>query len=167
VLGSVDDVKLFVVGPACAGKTTLIRHLRASSALNVVDMDDQIARLNGGTWPSIPTKNTVVLPRVLAEVGATPDIVLFGSLPVEPMRDLRRAGFHTALLDVSEAELRRRHAARLAAEGWTNVQWFDYEQSVIRDLRDHDLFDHVIDGEQTVASVADDLSRLVEQFRQS
>ena len=166
-MGTVETVRLFVMGIACAGKTTLARRLRACSTLNVVDMDDQIARLNGGTWPDIPTKNNVVLPKVLAEVCAMPDVVLFGSLTVERTQELRQAGFHTALLDVSEAELRRRHAVRLAEEGWTNVEWFEHEQSVIRELRAHNVFDHVIDGEGAVASIADDIMKLVEDLRQS
>jgi hypothetical protein len=164
---NVETVRLFVIGIACAGKTTLARRLRACSTLNIVDMDDEIALFNGGTWPDIPTKNNVVLPNVLAEVGAMSDLVLFGSLPVERTQALRKAGFYTALLDVSEAELRRRHAARLAEEGWTNVEWFKHEQSVIRDLRAHHVFDHLIDGEGTVASIADDIMKLVEDLRQS
>jgi hypothetical protein len=154
-------VRLFVLGIACAGKTTLARHLRACSNLPVVDLDDEIGRVNGGTWPDISTKNNVVLPKVLAEVRALPDVVLFGSLPVEPTQELRAAGFVTALLDVSEAELRRRHAVRLAEEGWTNVEWFEHEQSVLRDLRGYNVFDHVIAGERSVASIADDIMKLV------
>ncbi len=117
-----------MIGVACAGKTTVARHLRECSDLNIVDMDDAIGRLNGGVWPDIPTKNNVVLPRFLAEVRAMSDVVLFGSLPVEQTQNLRQDGFGTVLLDVPEGELRRRHAVRLADEGWTNVQWFEHEQ---------------------------------------
>jgi len=155
------------MGIACAGKTTLARHLRACSTLNVVDMDDEIGRFNGGTWPDIARKNNVVLPKVLAHVCDMENLVLFGSLPVERTRQLRQAGFHTAVLDVSEAELRRRHAVRFAEEGWTNVEWFEHEQSVIRDLRVHDVFDQMIDGERPIALVADDIMRLVEDLRHS
>ena len=162
---TVETVRLFVMGIACAGKTTLARRLRACSTLHVLDLDDEIGRFNGGTWPDIPTKNKVVLPKVLAEVRAMSDLVLFGSLPVERTQELRQAGFYTALLDVSEAELRRRHAVRLAEEGWTNVEWFEHEQSLIRDLRAHNMFDHLIDGEGTVASIADGIMKLVEDLR--
>ena len=154
-------VRLFVLGIACAGKTTLARHLRACSSMPVVDLDDEIGRVNGGTWPDISTKNDVVLPKVLAEVRAMPDVVLFGSLPVERTQELRAAGFVAALLDVSEAELRRRHAVRLAEEGWTNVEWFEHEQSVLRGHRACNVFDHVIAGEGSVASIADDIMKLV------
>ena len=95
------------------------------------------------------------------------DVVVFGSLSVGRTQELHRSGFSTALLDVSEAELRRRHAVRLAEEGWTNVEWFEHEQSVIRDLRAHDVFDYFIDGEGTVAAIADDIMKLVEDLRRS
>ena len=156
-----------MIGIACAGKTTVARYLRERSDLNVVDMDDAIGRLNGGVWPDIPTKNNVVLPKVLAEVRAMSDVVLFGSLNVEQTQKLRQDGFYTVLLDVSEDELRRRHAVRLAEEGWTNAQWFEHEQSVMRELCHNDVFDHVLSGEQSVASVAEEILSLAEDRRTS
>jgi hypothetical protein len=160
-------VRLLVIGIACAGKTTVARHLRECSDLNVVDMDDAIGRLNRGVWPDIPTKNNVVLPKVLAEVRAMSDVVLLGSLNVEQTQKLRRDGFYTVLLDVSADELRRRHGVRLSEEGWTNVQWFEHEQSVIRELRHNDVFDHVVSGEQSVASVAEEILTLAKDRRPS
>ena len=156
-----------MVGTACAGKTTLARHLQALSTFNVVDMDDEIVRLNGGVWPDIETKDDVVLPKVLEGVRAMPEVVLLGCVSVERTRDLRQAGFSTVLLDVSDAELRRRDAVRLAEEGWTNVEWFDVNQSAIRALRDHDLFDYVISGEQRVEVVAAQILSLIEDRRSS
>jgi hypothetical protein len=130
-------------------------------------MDDAIGRLNRGVWPDIPTKNNVVLPKVLAEVRAMSDVVLLGSLNVEQTQKLRRDGFYTVLLDVSADELRRRHGVRLSEEGWTNVQWFEHEQSVIRELRHNDVFDHVVSGEQSVASVAEEILTLAKDRRPS
>ena len=156
-----------MIGMACAGKTTVARHLRECSDLNVVDMDDAIGRLNGGVWPDIPTKNNVVLPKVFAEMRVMSEVVLFGSLTVEQTRKLREDGFSTVLLDVSADELRRRHAVRLSEEGWTNAQWFEHEQSVMRELRHNDVFDHVVSGEQSVASVAQEILSLAEDRRTS
>lgn len=153
------------MGIACSGKSTQTRRLRTCPTLNVVDLDDEIMRFNDGTWPDIPTKNTVVLPKALAEICAMSNVVLFGSLQLERIRELREAGFSTALLEVAGTELRRRQSVRLAEEGWTNVEWFEHEQAVIRDLRAHEVFDHFIDGQQTVESVADDIMRLVEDLR--
>jgi hypothetical protein len=52
-------------------------------------------------------------------------------------------------------------------KGWTNVQWFEHEQSVMRELRHNDVFDHVLSGEQSVASVAEEVLSLGEDRRTS
>lgn len=51
------------------------------------------------------------------------------------MRQLRQAGFETVLLDLPEAELRRRHGVRFAEEAWTNVQWLDWNRHHIDEHR--------------------------------
>lgn len=159
-MGNHGPVKLFLIGPACAGKTTLTRELR-SVGLNAADLDNEIVRLNGGVWPDMEVKNTVVIPQALAEVQAMRDVVLLHSaFSPEETRALKKVGFSTALLDVSETELRRRHKLRYAEEGWSNEEWFDYQQSAIEALRQHGLFDHVISGEGDVVDVVADVMRL-------
>jgi hypothetical protein len=154
------SVKIFVVGAPCTGKSTICRHLRALG-LNAIDMDDEIVWLNGGEWPDITTKNEVLQPKVLEAVMAMADVVLFNSyMTVERTMQLRQAGFRTLLLDVSEPELRRRNDVRLAEEGWTNIEWFDWHQTVIQELRDHNMIDHVVSGEQDAALVASEILRL-------
>jgi predicted kinase len=154
-------MKLLIVGAPNSGKTTVSRELRESLGLNVVDMDDEIVRLNDGVWPDIDTKNEVVQPKVLEVVMAMPEVVLFNSyMSVERTRRLREAGFRIVLLDVSEAELRRRNAKRVAEESWTNIEWFDWHRKSIQELQDNNLFDYSISGEQDVKSVATDIARL-------
>ena len=156
--------RILVVGAACAGKTTLCRHLRTACGVVAIDTNDEILRLNNGAWPSIDRKNQVLLPMVLDAVMTMEDVVLFNSyMPALQMSQLRRAGFRTVLLDVSEAELRRRHRARFAEEGWTNVQWLEWNQNHINELRNADQFDDVICGEQDVASVASEILRLAQR----
>jgi hypothetical protein len=153
-------VKVFVVGAPCAGKSTVCRHLR-TLGLNAIDMDDEIVGLNGGEWPDITTKNEVLQPKVLEAVIAMPDVVLFNSyMTVERTLQLRQAGFRTMLLDVSESELRRRNDVRLAEEGWTNIEWFDWHQAVIQQLRANHLIDHVVSGEQDATLAAAEILRL-------
>ena len=148
-------MRALVLGAACAGKTTLCRHLRTVCGVNAIDTNDQILRLNDGVWPTIERKNDVLLPMALASVIGMREVVLLNSyMPVHLMVEVRQAGFQTLLLNVSEAELRRRHELRLTEEGWTNAQWLDWNQKHLRELLHDDLFDHVISGEQNVESVA-------------
>jgi hypothetical protein len=153
-------VKLLVVGPICSGKTTVARHLRSGSAA-VVDLDDELVRLNGGVYPDIETRKTVIAPQALANACAMAEVILLHStLAPSDVLKLRAAGFTTALLKVSEVELRPRYKSRLDAEAWTNEAWFDDNQALIDLLRRQRLFDHIIDGERDPATIGADLMRL-------
>lgn len=153
-------MKLLVVGAACAGKSTIAVYIRGVLELKAVDIDDEIVRLNGGTWPDIPTKNEVVMPKVMEELAAAKDVLVFGNPRLEEVQFLRRAGFKVVLLEVSSEELRRRDAIRLAEEGWTNIQWLDYNQATLNEMQVHNLFDHAISGERDVGSIAADILKL-------
>jgi hypothetical protein len=153
-------VKLLVIGPLCSGKTTIARHLRSMTS-TVVDLDDELTRLNGGTYPDIETRKTVVAPRALADAAALSNVVLLHStLDPDDVRALRDAGFTTVLLEVSRDELQRRHRLRLHEEGWSNAEWADDNRALIAGLRHLSLFDHVVDAERAPAVVAADLVAL-------
>ena len=156
---------MFVLGAPCSGKTTIAGRLRGTG-IEVIDTDDEIVRLNGGSWPDIEMKNERLLPLVLDAAVALDEVIVLNSyLPLASTRQLRERGFSVALLDVSDAELRRRDAVRFAAEGWTNREWFDWHQEVIREHHDAGLIDHLIDGEQSPQRVAAALVALLGRSR--
>jgi hypothetical protein len=154
-------VRLFVLGAPCAGKST-VAELLGRRDIHVIDTDDEIVRLNGSVWPDIETKNERFVPIVLETAAALREVVLFNSyMPLDHTRRLRAGGFAVALLQVSEDELLRRDRRRLAREGWTNVEWFDWHQSVITEHCAAGLIDHLIDGERDPAAIAQELIALV------
>ncbi len=153
-----SDMKLFIAGAPCSGKTTLVRLLRNVHGLNAVDMDDEILRFNGGTWPDIETKNKVVKPAAMKHVLAMPEVVLFCSyMSPDHLRQLRSSGFTIVLMEVTEAELRRRDANRLEEEGWSNIEWFEWNQAALREIRESGFVDEVISGERTPAAIAEEI----------
>lgn len=80
----------------------------------IVDLDDELVRLNGGVYPDIETRMTIIAPRALAAAAALSDVVLLHStFDPDDVRALRDAGFTAVLLEVSRDELRRRHRVRL------------------------------------------------------
>jgi dephospho-CoA kinase len=150
-------VKFLVIGPLASGKTTIARHLR-SMTNTIVDLDDELVRLNGGVYPDIETRKTVIAPRALAAAAALSDVVLLHStFDPDDVRALRDAGFTTVLLEVSRDELRRRHRVRLREEGWSNEEWADDNNAQIAELRRLSLFDHVVGAERAPAAIAADL----------
>lgn len=155
--------RVYVAGVACSGKTTLARHLRDAHGVNAIDMDDEILRLNGGTWPDIETKNNIVKPKVLDEVLAMREVILlYGPMRESETTRLRQAGFLVLLLDVSPAELMRRDAMRLAEEGWSNIEWFDHHQAELARFRESGLIDFEISGMRGVEEVAVDILQLAD-----
>lgn len=151
-------MRLFVVGPPCSGKSTVSQLLRERWRVNTVDMDDEIMRLNGGTWPTIEVKEAVLQPQVLAQVVAMDSVILFNSyMQVSRTAMLRGAGFLTVLLAVDEQELRRRDQQRLADEGWSNGHWLDWHQANVAALQDAGQVDAVVSGEQDPEAVAEAL----------
>ena len=124
----------------------------------VIDTDDKMLRLNGGVWPDIETKNEILLPIVVDTAASMSNVVLFNSyMPLDRTRNLKARGLEVVLLEVSDAELRRRDEIRLTEEGWTNRKWFDWHQAMIQQHRDAGLIDHLLDGERDAASIATDL----------
>ncbi|MFM8528867.1 MAG: hypothetical protein ACKOD2_04170 [Ilumatobacteraceae bacterium] len=154
-------MRLFVLGAPCSGKSTIAGALHDDA---VIDVDDEIVRLNGGTWPDIETKNEKLLPAVLEAAAQRVRVLVLNSyMPLKRTRWLKAQGFEVVLLDVPVDELRRRDAVRFEAEGWTNREWFDWHQAVIGEHLDADLIDHLIDGSRPTAAVAADLRRLLDQ----
>jgi hypothetical protein len=135
---------LFALGAPCSGKSTVADLLRsARHDVDLIDVDDEIVRLNGGTWPDIDTKNEHYLPIVLEAAAARPDVVLAG------------------LLAVSDAEPPP-GPAQIGRGRWTNIEWFDWHQSVIREHFDGGYVDHVIDGHRPPALVAAGITALLD-----
>jgi len=73
------------------------------------------------------------------------DVVVFNSYMHRPLLERLR---------VAQVELRRRHRVRQATEGWTNVQWLEWDLDHLKTLQAGGLIDEVVSGEQDAASVA-------------
>lgn len=70
----------------------------------MIDVDDELVRLNGGTWPDIDTKNEQLLPIALEAAATTSRIVVFNSyMPLDRTRWLKEQGFDVVFLDVPES----------------------------------------------------------------
>jgi shikimate kinase len=158
-------VKLFLVGAPCAGKTTLMPPLRATLPYPVLDMDEEILRLNRGTWPSIEAKRGLAR-RVIDEASRHDDVVLaYSQLDREQLGLLNGHGWVICLLNVPEAVLRERAEQRLEREGWTNIEWLPLHLRTIEELLTQDAFAHVLDATSPVPVVVDALLEILDNSK--
>ena len=154
-------MKLFLLGAPCAGKTTLMTPLRAALSCPVLDMDEEIARLNGGAWPPIEAKRGLVR-HVMDQASRNDEAVLaYSLLDPDQLGLLNDQGWIVCLLDVPEEVLRERAELRLSREGWTNIDWLPLHLHNIDELIAQHAFAHVLDATLPVPALVETLLEIL------
>lgn len=139
-------MRMFLLGAPCAGKSTLVPLLREVLDCPVLDMDDELMRLNGGTWPALETKRDLTND-VIEEASRLDHVLLAHSyLDDEQLGSLRSSGWVVGLLDLPESVMTSRADERLARDGWTNVEWLPFHLENIEHLSAQQAFSHVFDA---------------------
>jgi adenylate kinase family enzyme len=145
---------MFLLGAPCAGKSTLVPLLREALGCPVLDMDDELLRLNGGAWPALDVKRALT-DKVLADASGHPDaIVAHSYVDDEQLVSLKDAKWLIGLLDLPEHVMRSRAAERLARDGWSNVEWLPWHLHKIDQLRAEQAFSYVFDATLPTATLA-------------
>ncbi|HEY5221162.1 MAG TPA: AAA family ATPase [Candidatus Paceibacterota bacterium] len=160
-------MKLLVIGANCAGKTTVIKYLRAhtdDAMSTIMEMDEEIARLNGGEWPKdLAYKNEVLVPQILKRVADMSEVIFFEShLTPDQVAALKQdGGFTTVLIEVDQEELQRRNRQRVAEEGYADAStWINSQLISIAEMKNRRLFHTIIDGSQPTEMVAGKITKL-------
>lgn len=145
---------MFLLGAPCAGKSTLVPPLREILDCPVLDMDDELLRLNGGAWPALDAKRALT-DRVLADASEHPDVIVAHSyVDDEQLVSLKEAKWLIGLLDLPEEVMRSRAAERLARDGWSNVEWLPWHLRKIDQLRQEHAFSYVFDATLPTTTLA-------------
>lgn len=151
-----------VIGTSLSGKTTLVKHLRSSTDALVMEMDEELTRLNGGEYPTdSERKHTVLAPRVIKDVLDRDSVIFFTNTDYFTISDLKRAkdrGFKIIQLELSLDQLKRRNEYRVKHEGYEDLsQWFDGMLQYQKNIREEGLVDKVVDADQPVEELAKEL----------
>jgi adenylate kinase family enzyme len=153
-------MKLFIFGAQCAGKTTIVRSLATKTAMPIIEMDDEIMRLNNGVWPKdLKYKERVLDLQVYKLVTDIPNVIfLENHMSVEQTRKLKEAGFSVLLIEVRKDELLRRNRQRVQEEKYDDAsKWIEMQLENIDELQKNHLIDSVIDGERPSDEVAQEI----------
>jgi thymidylate kinase len=150
-----------ILGPQCAGKTTLKKILGASLPQRLVEEDELFTELNGGAYPTdLQRKERELRPRLDAAIRELGEAVYFTSYCDEPLlRELKDRGFKLIQLDLSRQEFERRNGRRVAEEGYADArEWADSIFGAHEKIRESGLVDLVVDADQPAEAVASEIT---------
>jgi guanylate kinase len=149
--------KAIIIGASLSGKTTIIKQLRLITNLPISEVDEELTKLNGGTFPADPEyKNNVLFPKIAESVINNPEIIFFTNtwyFSLQELKDAKQKGFIIIQLDVSLEVLKERNIKR-QNEGYDNLEQYlegmvEYQEI----LKKEKLVDYIVNAEQTVENV--------------
>lgn len=153
--------KSLIIGSSLTGKTTLVKYLRDNLNMEVLEIDEELNRLNGGTFPDMEYKNNVLIPKIKNEVLNKDEIIFFSNVHYYTPEDIevaRQRGFKIILLSVDRRELKARNQHRVENEGYKDQrQWLDAQLQRQREIEDKGLIDMVIETNRPVEDIAQEL----------
>lgn len=155
-------MKSIIIGTSLSGKTTLVRYLRDNTKLPVLEIDEELTRLNNGQYPTDnKLKHAVLAPQVVKDVLGRDNIVFFTNTDYFALDDLeaaREKGFKIIQLSLDLEELNKRNKFRVENEGYSDLgKWFGCMIEYQKTIKDKGLVDKIVDAKQTTEKVVEDL----------
>ncbi len=160
-------MKAIVIGSSLSGKTTIIRYLRSHTNLVISEMDEELTRLNSGTYPSDDDyKNNVLAPKVIKEM-LNQDILFFTNtdyFKVDDLKIVKRNGFKIVQLDLDLSQLEERNEQRVKNEGYSDLS--QYLEGMVRyqeEMKEKGLIDKIIRTDKPVEEIVEELVNVLKQ----
>ena len=149
--------KIVVLGPQCSGKTTLVKYLQEhDSLLPVVDEDELLTKLNGGTFP-FENKESLLLQ--VEEKVKNADSIIFFTSHCSPffLKELKAKGYKIVQLEIDMPTLVERNQKRMKEEGYPDsTQWLESGVALCKAIQEQGLIDKVVDANRPVETVANE-----------
>ncbi len=154
--------RALIIGSSLTGKTTLVRYLRDTFSLDVKEIDEELKRLNGGSYPNdMDYKNKVLAPQIRQEVLNAERVIFFSNVHYYTPADVvaaRQKGFKVVLLRVNRNELETRNKRRVENEGYADQSpWLDAQLEYQRAIEDAGLTDRMVETDRPVGDIAQEL----------
>ena len=159
-------MKIIVIGASLSGKTTLIRYLKTISNFQILEIDEELTRLNGGIYPlNNKYKYQVLTPQIIKGVLERQQVIFFTNTDYFTNQDLKKAkkkGFLIVQLNLSLEQLQKRNENRVKDEGYSDLsQWLDGMVKYQTETRKEGLVNKVINADQPTKSIAKELVGLL------
>jgi len=160
-------MKAIIIGTSLSGKTTLVRYLRTSTKLPILEVDEELTRLNNGTYPTDDKyKHAVLIPQIVEDILNRDDVVFFTNTdyftPTD-LKDARNKGFKIFQLWLDLNELQKRNKFRVKNEGYSDLsQGLEGMVNYQTIIKEEGLIDKVIDAKQATENIANELIGFLE-----
>lgn len=161
------NMKAIIIGTSLSGKTTLVKYLHLQNNLPLLEMDDELSRINNGEYPDdVKYKHDVLAPQIIKNILNRREIVFFTNTDYFTDEDIKTAkdkGFKIIQLEASLDELKRRNKIRVqkeARDDWS--RWFEGMLKYQKDIKEKGLVDNVLIMNQPTEDIARDLLTFLE-----
>lgn len=159
--------KAIIIGTSLSGKTTIIKQLRLTTNLPISEVDEELTRLNGGTFPKDDEyKNNILFPKIAELIFNKSEIFFFTNtwyFSIQQLKEARGKGFSIIQLEVSLEVLKQRNIKR-QGEGYDNLEQYLEEMVEYQELlKKENLVDYIVNAEQTVENVVIELLEILKK----
>jgi len=154
--------KAIIIGTSLTGKTTTITHLRKTTKLPLREIDEELTKANGGTFPHDHIyKDIVLVPAVKTQILASDNIIFFTNaqyFTIEDLQKARQKGLKIIQFFADKEVLLQRNKQRMRDEGYEDhSRWLDAMFAYQKEIKDKGLVDAVIETNKPVEDVAKEL----------
>lgn len=156
--------KVIMVGPQLVGKTTLVRYFRAHTDLPVLELDEEIMRLNNGVWPKDDNyKNQILVPKIENDIKNRKNSIFVTSyFSKENIKDAKQNGFKVIQLELGIKKLKNRNVYRMKHEGYDDAsKWFQQNLRYQKQIQKEGLVDKMIYTDKAVEKVAREIIKFL------
>jgi dephospho-CoA kinase len=155
-------MKAIIIGTSLSGKTTLISYLRAKTNLPLLEIDEELTRINNGQYPiDNNLKHNIFIPQIVKNILSMDNVVFFTNTDYftpEDLENARKNGFQTAQLFLDLNELQKRNRFRVRNEGYSDLsQWLEGMVNYQIMIKERGLVNKVIEANQTTENMASQL----------
>jgi len=155
-------MKAIIIGTSLSGKTTIVRYLRKNTDYNICEIDEELTRINSGTFPeNTKKKDNVLAPKIIKQILKSENILFFTSTDYfsdKDLTDARNLDFKIIQLNLSLDELRKRNEYRVKNEGYENMsQWLNGMNEYQERIFSKGLVDKRIDATQSTPKIVEEL----------
>ena len=152
-----EKYKIVILGPQCAGKTTLKKYLEEHFSLPLVEEDELFTQLNGGEYPSDIDYKEKTLRPLLEEQIRNSDNMIFLTSYCNPklLQELKHKVYKIIQLELSEEEFQKRNTKRMNEQGYADANvWAKEVFGFHKQVKEDGLIDKGISANQPVADIA-------------